>query len=160
MACVFYFHQKSFNCELLYAGRFPENPFRVSVDVEVTRLDMAMRAGFFPGFFLCCLTMRHVGLCSALGKCPFVAAVGIYQQEFHRNTSTTVAHRSYLERQSEFGQTTCSHGACSVKFSFNLRSRILQECENATKKVQSPSYLWGGPWRIPATKAATNDDMD
>ena len=64
----------------------------------------------FQGFARGRLTVRQPGLRASLGKCPFIAAVRVDQQEFDRRAASPIAHRRDLQRQ-RFRNARSTHEA-------------------------------------------------
>src|SRR5215471_18205798 len=98
----------------------------MNIEMKVSGLDGASRAGLFPGLAFRSLAMRHGGLGRAFRKGPFAAAVGVDEQKLDRGSARAVADGSDLNRQSKSGNSGRTHAR-------NLRRRyptatIFQQC--------------------------------
>jgi len=94
-----YFQQKCFYYELLNAPALPEHAFGMDIQLKMFGLDDADNPGLFPCLRFSGLAVRQMPFGIALGKSPFVPAVGIHQKKFDGGRPLAVAHRSYLQRQ-------------------------------------------------------------
>jgi hypothetical protein len=66
--------------------------------MEMPGLNVSVNAGFFQGFPLGGLAMRHRRLRRAFGKSPFISAISVDQEKLNGWSAPPVANSRYLQR--------------------------------------------------------------